>query len=507
MRIEIVVGHGAVCRWHHSLRERITRLLPGAVIHLKTVEGGAPFPPAIRLLLRMERRLLRRSRPTLCDAANEAGGIKGEADAAVDLRIDLSGALVPTQDWSRTRLLRPLYDGRPSELMAVSALLSHRSPALALEDVANGAIVAQAMPSLEAADGLTGGLEAVFSRVTTMVEQVLLSPARILGNAAVRPPPSPPRGLPGYLLQNLAREAARALYHLACSSPHWRIGWRFTEGPGVLETGALSGRRWNALPDLGADFAADPFPVEWQGRFFVFFERFDARAGKGVICAREVMRAGETGETIPVLEEDWHLSYPFLIRHEGQLYMVPEASCSRMVTIYRCVAFPQKWEKAGVLLADIEAADATIFRHDGRYWMTSVVRDGHGGYSDTLAIHHAPDLFGAWQEHALRPVLIDARLARPAGAVVSRNGKLWRPVQDCSTGYGKALILARIDVLTADSFMQTPMTALRPDRCWPGNRLHTLNRAGPLECIDGAILTPRPMGLRRLVQRYLDRGR
>ena len=505
MRIDIVVDRRAIRSWHGRLRGRLSRLLPGAVIQMRFEEGTGTYPFAVNQLLALERSLLRRRCPALCDrTVGDAGSAVEGADAAPDVIIDLTGANEPAQPPRGTRVLRPLYDGFPGELAAVAILLSGRCPSLTLEEMDDGVLVAVALPSLEAADGLTGGMDAVLSRVIAMIEQTLSSPRRV----HQRPQASPAlarRGAAAFLLRNLAHQCARAIYHLCCHSPHWRIGWRVSDGPGVLETGSLAGGRWNILPDLGSDFVADPFPIVWQGQSYIFFEQFDLRAAKGVISAWKVGADGPVGEPIRVLEEPWHLSYPFLIAEKGELYMVPEASASGAVSIYRCVDFPGKWECAGQLLTGIEAADATIFRHDGRFWMTSVVRDGVGGYSDTLAIHHASHLFGPWREHAQRPALIDSRLARPAGAVRMHGGALWRPVQDCSTGYGKALRLARIDVLDPDNFSQTATALIEPGRFWPGDRLHTLNRCGGLECIDGAILTPKSKTLRRLTHGYIDR--
>jgi hypothetical protein len=346
-------------------------------------------------------------------------------------------------------------------------------------------------------------LEAVVSRVITLIEKTLLSP-----RGALEPRKAPnvapsPRAL-AFLLRTIAHYCAREIYHLCCYSPHWRVGWRFVDGPGVLETGTLVGVPWQVLTNLGDAYAADPFPIQWQGKTFIFFEQFDCRVGKGRIFAQEFDRGEPIGAPFLVLEEPWHLSYPFLVAHGQELYMAPEASLSGAVSIYRAVEFPRKWECVAQLLTNIEAADATIFKHADRFWMTSVVRDNIGGYSDTLAIHHAPDLLGPWEEHAQRPVLIDSRFARPAGAVVERNGALWRPIQDCSTGYGKKLALARIDALDPENFRQTIAFVIPPGPLWPGNRLHTLNRFGRLECIDGAVLTPKNRTLRRLTDSLLS---
>jgi hypothetical protein len=46
---------------------------------------------------------------------------------------------------------------------------------------------------------------------------------------------------------------------------------------------------------------------------------------------------------------------------------------------------------------------------------------------------------------------------------------------------------------------------LRADPSWPGRRLHTLNRAGRLECIDGAAYSPRSRYLARHLQSWSGR--
>ena len=73
--------------------------------------------------------------------------------------------------------------------------------------------------------------------------------------------------------------------------------------------------------------------------------------------------------------------------------------------------------------------------------------------------------------------------------VIDNNTKdpaVWRPVQDCTHGYGTGIALAEVVHLDYDGFEQEIHTVLRPNPNWPGRRLHTLNRAGWLECIDGS---------------------
>ena len=136
--------------------------------------------------------------------------------------------------------------------------------------------------------------------------------------------------------------------------------------------------------------------------------------------------------------------------------------------------------------------------------MTSCIRNNLGGYSDALAIHYAKNLLGPWRRHACFPTLVDPGSARPAGAVFHRNGALWRPVQDCSQGYGRALKIMRVERLDTQRFEQTMTALIRPGPRWPGGRLHTLNRSGDLETIDGTTYNPKSDYLRKLIAPMFD---
>jgi hypothetical protein len=78
---------------------------------------------------------------------------------------------------------------------------------------------------------------------------------------------------------------------------------------------------------------------------------------------------------------------------------------------------------------------------------------------------------------------------------VRRDGRLWRPVQDCSHGYGAALGLAEVIELSPSNFNQVTRRIVSPTAAWPGRKLHTLNRHGRLEVIDGSRIQPKVTSL------------
>jgi hypothetical protein len=495
-KILIAVPARRPLRWHALLRDRLAARRPDALVALAPYSDADDGLACVDHLLALERVLLRRRKPSLLDRAEASPAPQDRADIV----IDLTGGRTSV-DGERQLQLR--YDGQAQDAAAIDALLCGDAPMLTVVDAATGQALAQGKPSLENMDGLASGLEAVYSRTIALIEKALDAPEE-----AIAAPGSPvertPRAPLSFLLRNIAHRSARAIYRLCCRTPHWRVGWRFIDGPGVIETGDLGGARWRVMQNREMTFAADPFPIEREGRRGVFYERVDYRTDRGEIYFQPFDDDGPSGEPVCALREPWHLSYPFLIELEGALFMLPEASLSGAVTLYRCVGFPDRWEPVATLLDRIEAADATILQHGGRFWMTSVVRDGYGGYSDTLAIHHAESLFGPWEPHRRSPILVDPRFARPAGTITRTSAGLIRPAQDCGAGYGRALNIMRIDILDMDNFKETRIARVEPDRRWPGSNLHTINRRGRLECIDGVTMAPKFRPLHKLANAYFE---
>jgi hypothetical protein len=473
--------------------DRIRTLVDGehVIVGVNWVTTGASRPKGLEALFDLERMVLRKGRRCGADAIDKDSlGAPPRNQQNPDIIIDFTG-IERDQACSAKRYLRPLYNGAAGEDAALAAILSGDLPRIDIRDEVNGEIVDAGQPSAETADGLSGALDTVMARTTTLLRAVLSGKPRGFHHRINRSDPRHSRSPASYVLLALAAAIAKLIYHLCCYAPHWHVGWRYTDDGGVWTAKNLSGSPWAIIADPGHRFYADPFPVTWQGRTVVFFEDLDHRLGKGIISAIAFDGSGPKGPATPVLEEPWHLSYPFLIEHDGELWMIPESSEHRDVALYRCIAFPNRWERHTTLLSGLELGDATIVRHNDRLYLFGATRDGAGGYSDTLSIFHAGHLFGPWLPHDGNPIMVDRSSARPAGNFITIDGQLWRPVQDCSDGYGAALGLAEITELSPASFRQTVRHTLRPGSRWPGRKLHTLNRCGRLEVIDGSRIQPK----------------
>lgn len=241
------------------------------------------------------------------------------------------------------------------------------------------------------------------------------------------------------------------------------------------------------LPGRVGHFAADPFGVERDGILHIFFEDFSRREGKGSIAHVSVAPDGTMSDPAGVLDLAVHASYPFLVEHEGSVFMLPETAAAGELALYEAVEFPHRWRRAVTLLPGTPAVDASLVEHAGRWWMFAGI---HGrGHNQNLFVWHAPQPTGPWTPHAGNPVKTDACSARPGGTPFVSAGKLFRPSQDGSRRYGGRVVLNQVDVLTPSSFAERSVGFVEPRR---GSRypdgLHTISGVGDRTLIDGNAL-------------------
>jgi hypothetical protein len=202
--------------------------------------------------------------------------------------------------------------------------------------------------------------------------------------------------------------------------------------------------------------------------------------------------SGRASAPVRVLERDYHLSYPFLLEHDGQLYMIPETAQKGTVELYRCVDFPLRWRLERVLLDGLRCVDATFHRAADRWWMfANVAAAGSRMFDDELHLFHAESLLGDWQPHRRNPVKSDARSARPAGQLYWQNGALCRPAQICAPLYGSGLSINRVLRLTLQDYAERQIERILPSREHGLLGVHTINRAGDLTVVDAFTRRPR----------------
>lgn len=236
-------------------------------------------------------------------------------------------------------------------------------------------------------------------------------------------------------------------------------------------------------------FWADPHVISRGGRYYVFIEEYFYATRRGRIACLEVDRDGNWTEPYPVLERDYHLSYPFVFEHHGHLYMLPETSERDAVELYRCVEFPKRWEFHKTLMEGVSAYDPTLHFYGERWWLFCNVRENEGASSwDELFLFHSDSpLADRWLSHPMNPIVSDASCARPAGRLFEHNGRLYRPSQNCTTRYGYGFNLSEIETLNEQDYSERVVASAYPH--WDRRILatHSFNFAEGLTVGDALL--------------------
>lgn len=297
-----------------------------------------------------------------------------------------------------------------------------------------------------------------------------------LGAAA--PPPGNLRmgSLWTRLLLRYARDKLLNLF----AREQWYLAYRFEHEPRPPQD--MSGLQ-RILPPRDM-FWADPFPVQHEGRTWLFFEEMPYATWRGHLSVLELDPERGPGPPTRVLERPFHLSYPFVFRWRGELWMLPEMSESRTLTLLRGASFPHRWEEEAVLFEGVRMADATLEEIDGRWWLFATMAEPGADTVDELHVFHAPSPLGPWTPHRRNPVRSDCRAARPAGGLIRWDGALYRPAQKCEPSYGASIVVHRILRLDPEEYVEEEAFALGPEADPMARRIHTVNRDGNLFVAD-----------------------
>ena len=198
---------------------------------------------------------------------------------------------------------------------------------------------------------------------------------------------------------------------------------------------------------------------------------------------------GNYEQPVTVLNRPFHLSYPFVFEWHDGLYMMPETNDNKTIELYKCVEFPYGWEFEKNIMEDVNAVDATLFQHQDKWWLFVNMAENEGAsYCDELFLFHSNSpMTSEWVPHPRNPIISDVKKSRPAGSIFKRNGRIYRPSQNCSHRYGYGFNLNEIIRLTETEYEEKTVTSVEPN--WDKKIIaaHTFNYGHGLTLINAML--------------------
>ncbi len=239
----------------------------------------------------------------------------------------------------------------------------------------------------------------------------------------------------------------------------WQISWIKADGSDLVLANATT------IRNASGSFLADPFLINVSEGVFCFAEEYVEEHGKGVISAFSISDDDVPKKLGVVLEESFHLSYPYVFRDRDDIYMIPEASRSGAIRLYKATDFPLKWEFVCPLIQNIRAVDTVVFKRDERWYMlTNFCSAGLGDNTSELHLFTSDDLLsGEWIPSKQNPVIFDSLRARNGG-FFEQDGKLYRVNQiQGKAHYGKGCSINEIVQIDNNVYEEIEILTILPE--------------------------------------------
>ncbi len=215
----------------------------------------------------------------------------------------------------------------------------------------------------------------------------------------------------------------------------------------------------NILAFSPVTIAADPFLVVKDDTLYLFYEEYRYR-DKGIIKMISTCDLVTWSKPKVVLDEDFHLSYPWVFQHEGQWYMMPETSAVHEVRLYRAVNNQlDHFEFVKAILIHnvigesllLDYCDSSIVNKDGKFFLFTTLNHGKG---NELHLYYSNCLDGEYKRHPQSPLIVSDKYGRNGGSLLEHDGVLYRFAQDCDGEYGNNVHLFKVDTLTKNEYKE-----------------------------------------------------
>ena len=286
-----------------------------------------------------------------------------------------------------------------------------------------------------------------------------------------------------FLLKQLKVAFRRYLSRPKLPYDLWNIGVKLK--PGSQSRGNI---KWQ--PAKTGGFIADPFPIEWHRRDYVFFEEYCGKRKSGQISVARLKADGNLETSKTSLKLPHHLSFPFVFRHEDDLFLMPEESQNQVLRIFRNKGALDQWDEFTCIFPKQAVVDSILHFYHGRWWLfTSRKSLGNSHSQNNLYLYFSPSLEGPWEAHPCNPVVVGLENSRMAGRIFESSGRLYRPAQNCLIRYGGSVRIFAIEELSPDSYLESFEKEVFPEVRGPFNQgIHTYNPFKGSIVLDGVAV-------------------
>lgn len=241
----------------------------------------------------------------------------------------------------------------------------------------------------------------------------------------------------------------------------------------------------NDITDVPAGFVADPFLIHKNDTYFLFFEVLNGKNGQGDIGLATSRNYLNWSYKQIILDEPFHLSYPYVFEWKNEYYMIPETNQVKSIRLYKANDFPYNWSLVKTLIDGKNFVDNSIFFYNDTWWILTetFVRNNN---NDNLHLYYSDELTGLWTEHPKSPIIMgDANISRPGGNVIVFDNRIVRYAQDCDPYYGNQVWAFEITALTKQTYEEHKVGNRPVIKGFDNWNIHGMHQVSPYMISEG----------------------
>jgi hypothetical protein len=203
---------------------------------------------------------------------------------------------------------------------------------------------------------------------------------------------------------------------------------------------------------------ADPFLFVKGKTLYLFYE--SQRSGeKGIIRMMKTDNMNNWTTPVTVLQESFHLSFPFVFDCCGEVFMIPESQEADSIRLYKGNSDLTHFSMERVLMTkqrtvdvDFSFCDSHLLKKDGVFYLfTSVAYN----WTYHLELYYTDDfLHHDFVKHPASPIYKGNDFGRSGGSIIHLDGNYYRISQNCSKSYGGNISVHRITALDVNLYTE-----------------------------------------------------
>jgi len=178
-----------------------------------------------------------------------------------------------------------------------------------------------------------------------------------------------------------------------------------------------------------------------------------------------------------VLEKNYHLSYPYIFKHNDNIYLIPESYQAKKMQIYKSINFPTKWKLIENHFKNEKVCDPTFFKHKKSTWFfINKTNENLDDLNKKLFLYKISNDFSKITPQKKNPIKINSYGGRNAGSIIKFKKKIIRPGQiQKKNNYGYGLVFFEIKKLNLNEYKEKKISSITPKLFGKNRGIHHIS--------------------------------